>query len=150
MSGQALAKAKGLVENFLWARESDKEAKAQVRWHTIIQQMSKWGIKVLDPQLQANALLTKILIRGLSPSWAPWKTFIRHKISNTHQFNGRLWGVNGHWFITSCRLRMDGSHLWQGILKALTSLNLGRKQLPPTIWESIARQLLYDSCFLTN
>jgi hypothetical protein len=37
MSGQALAKAKGLVGNFLWARESDKEAKAQVRWDTIIQ-----------------------------------------------------------------------------------------------------------------
>jgi len=90
MSNQALAKVKGLVKNFLWARESDKEAKAQVRWDTIIQQMSKGGIKVLDPQLQANALLAKILIRGLSPSWVPWKTFIRHKISNTHQSNGGL------------------------------------------------------------
>jgi len=100
MSGQALAKAKGPIKNYLWARESDKKAKFQVRWDTIIQQMSKGDIKVLDPQLQANALLAKILIRGLSPSWVPWKTFIRHKISNTHQSNGGLWGASVHWLMT--------------------------------------------------
>jgi hypothetical protein len=76
MSGQALAKARRLVRNLFWARESDKKAKAQVKWDTIIQPMSKGGIKFLDPQLQANASLAKILIRGLSLSWAPWKTFI--------------------------------------------------------------------------
>jgi hypothetical protein len=52
MSGQALAKAKGLIGNFFWARENDKEAKAQVRWNTIIQQMSKGGIKVLNPNFK--------------------------------------------------------------------------------------------------
>ncbi len=76
MSGQALAKARGLVIKKIWAKESDKEVKAQVKWDTIIQPMSKRGIKVLDPQLQANASLAKILIKGLSLGWAPWKTFI--------------------------------------------------------------------------
>jgi hypothetical protein len=44
-----------------WVGESDK--KAQARWDSIIQLMSKGG-KILDPQLQANALLAKILIKG--------------------------------------------------------------------------------------
>ncbi len=108
------------------------------------------GLKILDPQLQANALLAKILIKGFSPIWVPWKIFIRHIFFNMCQFNGRLWVANGHWFMTSCHLRMDGSHLWQGILKAWTSLNLCREQLPPTIWESIGKQPLYGNCFLTN
>jgi hypothetical protein len=73
---QALAKARGLVINYFGVTESDKEAKVQVKWDTIIQPMSKEGIKILDPQLQANASLAKILIKGLSQGWVPWKTFI--------------------------------------------------------------------------
>jgi hypothetical protein len=71
MSNQVLAKAKGLAKNFFWARESDEEAKAQVKWDIVIQPMSKGGIKILNPQLQANASLAEILIKGLSLGWAP-------------------------------------------------------------------------------
>jgi hypothetical protein len=66
-----LAKAKGLAKNLFQASESDKEAKAQVKWDIVIQPMSKGGIKILDPQLQVNASLAKILIKGLSLGWAP-------------------------------------------------------------------------------
>jgi hypothetical protein len=52
LSGQTLAKARGLIINHFWARESDKEANAQVKWDIIIQPMSKGGIKILDPQVQ--------------------------------------------------------------------------------------------------
>jgi hypothetical protein len=37
MSNQTLAKARGLMKNIIWAWENDKEARAQVRWDTIIQ-----------------------------------------------------------------------------------------------------------------
>jgi len=41
----------GLVRNFFWAGESDKKARVQVRWDSIIQLMSKGG-KILDPNFK--------------------------------------------------------------------------------------------------
>jgi hypothetical protein len=39
------------------------------------------SVKIIDPTLQASALLAKILIRGLKPGYELWKAYIRREIA---------------------------------------------------------------------
>jgi hypothetical protein len=49
-------------------------ARAKVRWTSMF---SRGGMKIINPQLQIKALITKLILRGLLLGWAPWKKIIK-------------------------------------------------------------------------
>jgi hypothetical protein len=54
-----------------------------VKWATAVLPIVRGGVKILDPQWQALALLVKLLIRGMIVGYEPWKTLVRHRVAQT-------------------------------------------------------------------
>lgn len=77
ISGQALKTARATVRNFIWSGQKESYARARVKWATTVLPIVRGGIKILDPQWQASALLVKLLIRGLTIRYEPWKVLVR-------------------------------------------------------------------------
>jgi len=67
-----LTKIKSLIKNYIWLGGNDeRRCRAQVEWESLIQPYSLGGAKPIDPFLQIQTLLTKLMIRGLMPSLVP-------------------------------------------------------------------------------
>jgi hypothetical protein len=65
----------GVVKNFIWGGK-DANARAKVKWDTLGLPTTKGGCGVIDPKTQSEALLAKLLIRGLALGGEPWKELL--------------------------------------------------------------------------
>ncbi len=72
------SQVRGVVRNFMWS-EKATNAKAKVKWETLVLLTSQGGLGIIDLKTQSEALLAKLLIRGLAPGGKPWKELMRHK-----------------------------------------------------------------------
>lgn len=81
LSGQALKLARATVRNYIWSGRRESCARARVKWATAVLPIVRGGIKILDPQWQASALLVKLLIRGMSTGYEPWKVLVRYRVA---------------------------------------------------------------------
>jgi hypothetical protein len=70
---------RGVIRNFIWGGK-DAPARAKVKWETLILPAAQRGLGIIDPKAQSEALLAKLMIRGLSPGGEPWKEIIRSKV----------------------------------------------------------------------
>jgi len=68
----------GVVRNFIWSGKADN-ARAKVKWETLVLPIPQGGLGIIDPKTQSEALLAKLLIRGLAPRGEPWKEILRYK-----------------------------------------------------------------------
>jgi hypothetical protein len=66
------------VRNFIWSGKATN-ARAKVKWETLVLLTSQGGLGIIDPKTQSEAVLAKLLIRGLEPRGEPWKELLRHK-----------------------------------------------------------------------
>jgi hypothetical protein len=66
------------VQNFIWDGK-DSNARAKVKWDTLALLTTKGGLGIIDPKTQSEALLAKLLMRGLAPGGEPWKELLRHR-----------------------------------------------------------------------
>lgn len=149
-SGQALKLARATVRNYIWSGKYESRARARVKWATVVLPIVRGGIKVLDPQWQAAALLVKLLMRGMSVGYKPWKALVRHRVAQTKQSRNRAWPAHENWIMNSHKLVKHGSSMWQGVLKAWSTIQSGLEQQDPSSWSEIVRQPLYGNRFLTN
>jgi len=67
----------GVVRNFIWGGKVAPSG-AKVKWDTLTLPIAKRGLGIIDPKTQLEALLAKLLVRGLAPGGEPWKELIRH------------------------------------------------------------------------
>jgi hypothetical protein len=74
------SQVRGVVRNFIWSGKSTN-ARAKVKWETLVLPTTQGGLGIIDPKTQSEALLAKLLIRGLTPGGEPWKKFVRHKMN---------------------------------------------------------------------
>ena len=61
-SGKSLKLARAAVRNYMWSGKLDSRARARVKWNTVVLPIVRGGVKILDPEWQASALLVKLLI----------------------------------------------------------------------------------------
>jgi len=54
------------VWNFIWGGKASN-ARAKVKWDTLALSTTKGGLGIIDPKTQSEALLAKLLIKGLAP-----------------------------------------------------------------------------------
>ncbi len=59
-----------VVRNFIWSDKANN-ARAKVKWETLVLQISQGGLGIIDPKTQSEALLAKLLVRGLAPGGEP-------------------------------------------------------------------------------
>ncbi len=69
---------RGVIKNFIWGGK-DALARAKVKWDTLALPIAQGGLGIIDPKSQSEALLAKLLVRGLAPNDEPWKELVRHK-----------------------------------------------------------------------
>jgi hypothetical protein len=82
LSPMMCSKVRGVVRNFIWG-DRDALARAKVKWSTMVIPITQGGLGIIDPKAQSEALLAKLLTRGLTPGGEPWKELIRHKADQT-------------------------------------------------------------------
>ncbi len=68
---------RGVVRNFIWGGKATN-AKGKVKWDTLSLPTTKGGLGIIDPKTQSEALLAKLLIKGLARGSKPWKELLRH------------------------------------------------------------------------
>jgi hypothetical protein len=66
---------RGVIRNFIWGGK-DAPAHAKVKWETLILPAAQGGLGIIDPKAQLEALLAKLMVRGLAPGGEPWKEII--------------------------------------------------------------------------
>lgn len=149
-SGKALRIAKATVRNYIWLGKKESSARAKVKWDIAVLPIVRGGIKILDPQWQASALLIKLLIRGLSVGYEPWKSLVRFRVAQTKQSRRGRWPTHSNWIMNTSNLVKQGSGMWQGVVKAWQTIQSGIEQQDPTTWDEIIRQPICGNKFLTN
>jgi len=60
------SQVKGVIRNFIWGSK-DAPTCAKVKWETLILSAAQGGLGIIDPKAQSEALLAKLMTRGLSP-----------------------------------------------------------------------------------
>ena len=149
-SGKSLKLARAAVRNYIWSGKLDSRARARVKWSTAVLPIVRGGVKILDPEWQASALLVKLLIRGMSVGYEPWKTLIRYRVAQTKQSRRGRWPAHANWMMNAAHLVQQGSTMWQGVMKAWSTIQSGIEQQDPQSWSEIIRQPIFGNRFLTN
>jgi hypothetical protein len=149
-SGHALKLARAIVRNYVWSGKKVSCARARVKWSVAVLPIVRGGIKILDPHWQTSALLVKLLMRGLSVGYEPWKALVRHRVSQTKQTRNGKWPSHANWIMNSARIVQQGSTMWHGVMKAWSTIQSGMEQQDPSTWSEIMRQPIYGNRFLTS
>jgi hypothetical protein len=92
------AEVRGVVRNFIWGGK-DSPVRTKVKWDTLTLPTAQGGLGIIDLKIESEALLAKLLIRGLAPGGEPWKKLIRHNF-NTHSMNKILLMLRQHKLIS--------------------------------------------------
>ena len=150
LSGQSLKLARAMVRNYIWSGKQEARTRARVKWATAVLPIVRGGVKILDPQWQASALMVKLLMRGLSVGYEPWKVLVRYRVEQTKQSRRGRWPSHANWIMNSTNIVKQGSSMWHGVMKAWSTIQSGLEQQAPTSWAEIARQPLYGNRFLTS
>ena len=149
-SNQALNLVRATVRNYIWSGKRATNTRARVKWATAMLPIVRGGVKILDPLWQTSALLVKLLIRGMSVGYEPWKALVRYRVQQTQQSRRGKWSSNSNWIMNDRQIAKQGSVMWQGIMRAWNSIQSGIEQQDPTTWAEIMRQPLYGNKLLTN
>ena len=149
-SGKSLKLARAAVRNYMWSGKLDTRARARVKWSTAVLPIVRGGVKILDPEWQTSALLVKLLIRGMSVGYEPWKALVRHRVAQTKQSRRGRWPAHANWIMNAAHLVQQGSPMWQGVMKAWSTIQSGLEQQDPQSWSEIARQPLFGNRLLTS
>jgi hypothetical protein len=75
---------RGVIQNFIWGGKAIRY-RAKVKWDSFILPSSSRGLGIINPKAQLEALLTKLLVKGLSLGCELWKMILRHH-ANQVQF----------------------------------------------------------------
>jgi len=127
------APVRGIIRNYIWSGK-DTPARAKAKWDTLVLPASQGGLGIIDPKSQSEALLAKVLIRGLAPGGEPWKEFIR---KNANQIRLPVHGKGPpipdiNWLFAASKLKRTRPSMWKNILGSWLSVRPGLTKLNPT------------------
>lgn len=141
---------RALIRNYVWAGKSTSRTRAKVAWQQAILPLDRGGLKLLDPEIQASALLVKLLTRGLTLGVEPWKEFIIHRVESCQQVKRSRWPRSSQWLMTTEKIHKTGSAFWLGTWKSWKEIRKGITQIQPQHWVEIIRQPLFGNNLIRN
>jgi hypothetical protein len=142
---------RGIVKNFIWSGKASN-ARAKVKWETLVLPTVQGGLGIIHPKVQSEALLAKLLIRGLTPSGEPWKELLRHRANQVrlpvHGLGPSTQDIN--WLFTATKLKRPPTSLWKSILHAWMSVRRGLCKSELTNLAEILRQPIFGNPLIVN
>jgi hypothetical protein len=145
------SQVRGVVRNFIWSGKA-ANARAKVKWETLMLPVTQGGLGIIDPKTQSEALLAKLLVRGLAPRGEPWKEILRHKANQTklpmHGMGPTTQDIN--WMFTAPKLKRPPTSLWKSILHSWLSVRPGLHKSEPTNSAEILRQPIFGNPLIKN
>lgn len=96
LSGKTLKLARSMIRNYMWSCKRESCTRACMKWDMAILPIVIGGKKFLDPQCQTSALLVKLLIKGLSVGYEPWKTLVWYRVAQTKQSRRGKWPAHAN------------------------------------------------------
>jgi len=115
-------------------------------WNACIRPLSERGVKLLDPQIQTQALLAKMVVRGLTPGNEPWKALLRYKIRIGRPLGDAKWPESPNWLFYSKGVRKNNhSTLVDACIKAFISVRGNLTTVEPGEAEGKLRQQLFGN-----
>jgi hypothetical protein len=140
-----------VVRNFIWGGKV-APSRAKVKWDTLTLPIAKGGLGIIDPKTQSEALLAKLLVRGLAPSGEPWKELIRHHADQTklpvHGKGPDTPDIN--MIFTAPKLKRTPCSMWKNILRAWINVRPGLTKEDLANRAELLRQPLFGYPSLTN
>ncbi len=110
---------RGVIRNFIWGGK-DAPTCAKVKWDILTLPTTQGRLGIIDPKAQSEALLAKLLIKGLAPGGEPWKELIRHKANQiwlpVHNKGPNTPDVN--WIFAALKVKRIPCLIWKSIIGA--------------------------------
>ncbi len=142
---------RGIVRNFIWS-EKASNARAKVKWETLVLPTDQGGLGIIDPKAQSEALLAKLFVKGLTPGGEPWKELLRHKANQVrlpvHNLGPSTQDIN--WMFAATKLKRPPTSLWKSIIHAWMSVRPGLIKSEPTNTAKTLRQPVFGNPFILN
>jgi len=142
---------RGVIRNFIWGGK-DAPTRTKVKWETLILPATHGGLGIIDPKAQSEALLAKLMIRGLSPGREPWKEIIRSKVDQiklpVHNMGLDISDVN--WIFVAPKLKRIQCSMWKSIVGAWMKVRPGLTKAIPTSTTKILRQPIFGNPLILN
>jgi hypothetical protein len=146
-----ITQIKGVIRNFIWGGK-DAPARAKVKWDTITLPAAQGGLGIIDPKAQSEALLAKLLIRGLAPGGEPWKELIWHKADqirlHVHSKGPDTPDVN--WIFAVPKLKRIQCSMWKSIIGAWMKVRPGLTKATSSNTAEILRQPIFGNPLILN
>jgi hypothetical protein len=141
----------GVVKNFIW-KGKVAPSRAKVKWNTFTLPIAKGGLDIIDPKIQSEAFLTKLLVRGLAPGGDPWKEMVRHHADQTklpvHDKRPDIPDIN--WIFVVPKLKRTPCYMWKNILGAWINVHPGFTKEGLANRAELLRQPLFGNPSFTN
>jgi hypothetical protein len=142
---------RGIVRNFIWSGKASN-ARAKVKWETLVLPTAHGGLGIIDPKAQSKALLAKLFVRGLEPGGEPWKELLRHRANQVkllfHDLGPSTHDIN--WMFAATKLKRPPTSLWKSILHAWMNVRPGLCKSEPTNSAEILRQPVFGNPLIVN
>jgi hypothetical protein len=141
----------GIVRNFIWSGKVSN-ARAKVKWETLVLPTAQGGLGIIDPKVQSEALLAKLLIKGLELGGEPWKELLRHRANQVrlpvHGLGPSTQDIN--WMFAATKLKKPHTSLWKNILHAWMSVRPGLCKSELTNSAETLRQPIFGNPLIVN
>jgi hypothetical protein len=110
------------------------------------------GLGVTDPKSQSEALLAKLLVRGLAPGAEPWKELVWHKADQTRlPLHGKGPSIPDlNWLLAAPKLKRLKRSMWKSIVEAWLNARPGLSKSDPSSLAEILRQPILGNPSILN
>jgi hypothetical protein len=109
-------------------------------------------MRVIDPKAQSEALLAKLLVRGLSPGAEPWKEILRYRADQiqlpVHGKGPRNHDIN--WLFATPKFQKITPSFWKSILGTWMNVRTGLEKTKPMSQAKDLRQPIFSNPLITN
>lgn len=106
------------------------------------------GLGIINPKAQCEALLAKLLMRGLSLRGEPWKGILRHKAKHGQPH------ISFHVVMpkdfTPLKFHKAPFTLWRGILGLLAKCAKGGEKIGPQLLSKVLRSPIFGNSHILN
>jgi hypothetical protein len=114
--------------------------------------LSSGGLGIINPKAQSEALLAKLLVRGLALGGEPWKENLRHRADQVHlPMHGKGPSIPDiNWFFTAPKLKKLKCSFWKSIFGSWLNVRVGLTKSEFASHAEVLRQPIFSNPLILN